>query len=205
MRPGTTSPSLLHRLADWRDDDAWREFIDRYRPLIRVWCRHMQLDADTTEELCQRIWISLAHRIASFRYDPSRKFRGWLKRFCYSRAVDLFRERRADPLRRLASQPIAASMALSDASDEEVEDFLPSRPALLQLGIQVHDLVKRQVEPRTWQAFWSITIEGFTIRETADALKMSYAATFAAHKRVVCRLRVEGNRLLQGPLDGSHP
>jgi hypothetical protein len=59
---GTTSPALLNRLVDWRDDAAWREFVERYRPLIQVWCRRMRLDADTTEELCQRIWINLAHR-----------------------------------------------------------------------------------------------------------------------------------------------
>ena len=194
---GTTSPALLNRLVDWRDDAAWREFVERYRPLIQVWCRRMRLDADTTEELCQRIWINLAHRMSSFQYDPSRKFRGWLRRLCHSRAVDLLRERQAHPVCFLADELPGASRQFADAVDADEENEAVSRcPALLRLGKQVHDSVKCQVEPQTWHAFWSIAIDGRTIRETADVLKMSYAAAFAAHKRVVLRLRSEGTRVL---------
>ena len=86
---GTTRPTLLIRLADWDDDEAWSEFVARYRPLIEFWCRCMRLDDETTDELCQRIWVQLARRMTTFQYDPSRKFRGWLRRLVHSRAVDL--------------------------------------------------------------------------------------------------------------------
>src|ERR1700734_587335 len=176
---GTTSPALLKRLVDWRDDAAWREIFEQYRPLIQVWCRRMRLDADTTEELCQRIWIKLAHRMSSFQYDPSRKFRGWLRRVCHSRAVELFRERRADPIRLLADEPLNTSGQFVEAGAvDEDEDREPAsrRPELLRLGARVHDSVKCRGEPQTWEAFWSVAVEGRTIRETADILKMSYAA-----------------------------
>jgi RNA polymerase sigma factor (sigma-70 family) len=201
---GTTSPTLLNRLVDWRDDAAWCEFVERYHPLIQVWCRRMRLDADTTDELCQRIWINLAHRMSSFQYDPSRKFRGWLRRLCHSRAVDLFRERRAHPVRFLADEPTATSLMFSDAIDVDDDEAALRCPALIRLGEQVHDSVKCQVEPQTWRAFWSIAIDGLTIRQTADALKMSYAAAFAAHKRVVIRLRAEGCRVLSERVNSAY-
>ncbi|HXY35929.1 MAG TPA: sigma-70 family RNA polymerase sigma factor [Planctomycetaceae bacterium] len=194
---GTTSPVLLNRLVDWNDDAAWAEFVERYRPLIQVWCRRMRLDDDTTEELCQRIWINLAHRMTTFQYDPSKRFRGWLRRLCHSRAVDLLRERRADPVQALPDGLPQLSRHAVEPSDAGADEEVASRrPALLQLGTQVHDSVKSQVEPQTWDAFWSIAIDGLTVRQTAEALNMSYAAAFAAHKRVILRLRAEGHRVL---------
>ena len=42
--------------------------------------------------------------------------------------------------------------------------------------------------------FWHIAIDGWTTRQTADALNMSYLAAHAAHKRVLDRLAEEGDR-----------
>jgi RNA polymerase sigma factor (sigma-70 family) len=191
---GTTSPLLLERLGDWSDDAAWNEFVARYRPLIELWCRRMRLDADTTEELCQRIWIALAHRMSSFEYDPSRKFRGWLKRLCHSRAIDLIRERRRQRVEAVEQDLIAAWPA--DFADGNENEVAACDSALLRLGKQCHAAVQSRVAPQTWGVFWSIAVEGHSVRETATAFKMSYAAAFAAHKRVAARLRAEGKRLM---------
>jgi RNA polymerase sigma-70 factor (ECF subfamily) len=192
---GTTSPALLNRLVDWRDASAWNEFVDRYRPLIEDWCRGLRLDPETTDELCQRIWINLARRMCTFQYDPSRKFRGWLRRLCQSRAIDLFRERQANPIL-LPEAGSAEPFRLAGVSID-AEDVDPAGDAtLVRVGERVHESVKLQVSARTWNAFWSIAIEGLTVRETASTLGMSYAAAFAAHKRVALRLRAEGRLLL---------
>ena len=52
---GTTNPALLNRLGDWRDHQAWFDFVTRYDPVIRFSCRRYRLDAESTEELCQRV------------------------------------------------------------------------------------------------------------------------------------------------------
>jgi hypothetical protein len=52
---GTTNPTLLNRLGDWRDREAWVDFVTRYDPVIRSFSMRYRLDADTTEELCQRV------------------------------------------------------------------------------------------------------------------------------------------------------
>ena len=98
---GTTNPTLLNRLGDWRDHEAWVDFVTRYDPVIRLSSRRYRLDADSTEELCQRVWIELARRMRTYRYDPGKTFRGWLRRLCQSRAIDLLRMKKAyalDPL-----------------------------------------------------------------------------------------------------------
>ena len=65
---------------------------------------------------------------------------------------------------------------------------------LLDLAEQVQAAVREKVHARSWQVFWHISIDGWTTRETADALNMTYLAVHAAHKRVVDRLAKEGDR-----------
>ncbi len=193
---GTTNPALMNRLGDWRDHEAWLDFVTRYDPVIRSTSSRYRLNAETTEELCQRVWIDLARRMRSFRYDPGRTFRGWLRRLCQSRAIDLLRKRKADAVRALEVH--AAASLLQDAADsfDAEEGAASDRPLLLRLAEEVQDGVRRRVEERTWQVFWRIAVLGQSVREASEAAGISYCAAFTAHKRVGRMLREEGQRLL---------
>src|SRR5947209_1426304 len=102
----STNPTLLNRLGDWRDHEAWVEFVTRYDPVIRFSSHRYRLDAESTEELCQRVWIDLARRMRTDRYDPGKTFRGWLRRLCQSRAIDLLRKKNADAVCSLEDQAV---------------------------------------------------------------------------------------------------
>jgi RNA polymerase sigma factor (sigma-70 family) len=193
----TTSPLLLKRVANWADHSAWCDFFGSYDSLIRSWCRGYDLDDDTRDDLCQQIWVELADRMRSYQYDPGRTFRGWLRQFCHSRAVDLLRKRRTEPVRFLEDQPADALLLAVDAiGGEENDEPESQRSLLLRHAEQVQHTVKQRAEPQTWQAFWRIAIDGCSFRETADDMGMSYAAVFAAHKRVGRMLRAESERHL---------
>ena len=47
----------------------------------------------------------------SFRYDPGMTFRGWLRRLCQSRAIDLLRKKKADAVRTLEVCEAASALA----------------------------------------------------------------------------------------------
>jgi RNA polymerase sigma-70 factor (ECF subfamily) len=204
--PGRTSTALLRRLHDWADAVAWAEFVDRYTPLVQGACRRFRLDDNSTEELCQQIWIDLARRLRTFRYDPTGSFRAWLRRFCRSRTLDLLRERKNG--RELAIADMAAAherCAGDDAPERDADDFDPDRPRLLALAAEVQETVRSQVESDTWQAFWLVAVEDRSVREAAEQLGKSYAATFAAQKRIRTRLRAEGRkRLAMNRVPDSH-
>src|SRR5580704_6145748 len=171
---GTTNPTLLNRLGDWRDHEAWVDFVARYDPVIRSASRRYRLDADTTEELCQRVWIDLARRMRAFRYDPGRTFRGWLCRLSQSRAIDLLRRKKADAVQSLEDQP-AESLPEDVPDDFDAEEGAASaRPLLLRLAEEVQDAVRRRVDERTWQVFWKIAVLEQSVRQASDAAGISY-------------------------------
>ncbi len=193
---GTTNPTLLNRLGDWRDHEAWVDFVTRYDPVIRFSSRRYRLDAESTEELCQRVWIDLARRMRTYRYDPGKTFRGWLRRLCQSRAIDLLRKQKANAVESLDDQP-AESLWEDGPIGMEVDEIAASeRPALLRQAEEVQNGVRRRVDERTWQVFWNIAILGQSVREASGAAGISYYAAFAAQKRVGRMLREEGQRLM---------
>jgi len=193
---GTTNPTLLNRLGDWRDHEAWIDFVTRYDPVIRSSSRQYRLDAESTEELCQRVWIDLARRMRTFRYDPGKTFRGWLRRLCQSRAIDLLRNKKAIRVESLEDQPAGSLWEDACAGIEVDECAALERPALLRQAEEVQTGVRRRVDGRTWQVFWNIAILGQSVREASEAAGISYYAAFAAQKRVGRMLRDEGQRLI---------
>jgi RNA polymerase sigma factor (sigma-70 family) len=196
-----TSPTLLKRTADWRDHDAWREFVARYQPYIRAWCREYRLDGEIAEDVCQLFWIEVADKLRSFRYDPGRRFRGWLRTLFHWRALNALQERSREGrvLRSLddpSSVGLERSLLAADRRDEEGDEPGARWSPLVALAEEVQAAVREKVQPRSWQVFVHIDVDGWSTRETADALGLSYIATYKAHQRVVARLVEEGERRL---------
>src|SRR5262249_37116561 len=153
----TTNPALLIRLGDWRDHEAWVDFIVRYDPVIRSCRRQFRLDAEAIDELCQRVWIDLARRMRPFRDDPRKTFRGWLFRLCRSRAIDMLRQQKADAVASLDED--RAETRRPDLAEDGDSNREPEHSRLLRRAQDVQDAVRRRVDERTWRIFWDIAIE----------------------------------------------
>jgi RNA polymerase sigma-70 factor (ECF subfamily) len=194
---GSTSPTLLSEVADWRNDPAWSRFREVYDPMLRRWCRGHGLDASSVDEVCQCIWIELARRMQTFRYDPSGTFRGWLRRMCESRVHDYLRRRQAaGRLFRLDDRDEPAARGFGRASGDEADPSEgvaePDRSELLDAAERVQSAVRARIKPQTWEAFWLVSVCDWTVERTADALGMTRTAVHAARQRTSKMLADEG-------------
>jgi len=135
----------------------------------------------------------------TYRYDPGKTFRGWLRRLCQSRAIDLLRKKKANAVEWLEDQPTGTPLGDAYAGIEVDEIAASQRPVLLRQAQEVQDAVRQRVSERTWQVFWNIAILGQSVRDTSAAAGISYYAAFAAEKRVGRMLREEGRRHLAQP------
>jgi RNA polymerase sigma-70 factor (ECF subfamily) len=165
------------------------------------WCRGYGLDRDSTDEVCQRIWIELAGRMKTFEYDPNRTFRGWLRRLCESRVLNFLRQRRVATLPSLddrteGPERIASRGSVdpdgADGGDDRFHLFL------LDEGEKVQAAVRAKVQTRTWEAFWLVAVRDWTVETTAQSLGMTHVAVYAARDRVARMLRAEGKRVSDG-------
>ncbi len=197
---GKTSATLLDRVRDWRDHPAWMAFFERYNPLLRRWCGRFGLDADTSDDLCQRIWVELMARMRTFRYDPSRGYRNWLWRLFRSRAIDLLRKRRSISLSSLDNFSVEAMLPTfpdPEAREDTAEAKGKAESLILhRLATEAQEAVRSRVDPETWRAYWCVAIEDRPFRETAETLGKTYTAIYNGYKRVDRMLRIEGERRL---------
>jgi RNA polymerase sigma-70 factor (ECF subfamily) len=74
-----TRPSLLLRVRDSGDADAWRTFMTIYAPLVYGYVRRRGLQDADAADLTQDVMGEVARVIRSFEYQPARgRFRDWL-------------------------------------------------------------------------------------------------------------------------------
>jgi RNA polymerase sigma-70 factor (ECF subfamily) len=182
-----TRPSLLARIKDPRDRQAWSEFVEIYAPLVYGFAhKHGLQDADAAD-LTQEVLSAVARSAARLVYDPARgSFRGWLFTVVRNELRDFAAARRRQQTgsgdtgvnRRLEQQP-------APGEDESAWE----RDYERQLFALACDQVRRDFQESTWQAFWLTAIQGKSGKEAAIVLDMTTAAVYLAKRRVTARLK----------------
>src|SRR5262249_44663112 len=76
---GSTSASLLGRLRDLNDAQAWHAFQARYTPRLLTWCGSKGLQPADAEDVTQEVLTRVARCMQTFVYDSGRNFSGWLR------------------------------------------------------------------------------------------------------------------------------
>src|SRR5579872_5973841 len=75
----STCPSLLVRLRDSQDHDAWAGFVNVYGPLLYGFARKQGLQDADAADLMQDTLRVVAGAVRQLEYDPQRgSFRAWL-------------------------------------------------------------------------------------------------------------------------------
>jgi RNA polymerase sigma-70 factor (ECF subfamily) len=184
-----THASLLGRLvADPKDAAAWSEFVRRYSPNLLQWCRHWRLQESDAQDVTQDVLLRVARQMETFRYDPTRSFRGWLKAVTHNAWCDWL-DAQSKPGRGSGDSRVLGQLATVEARQDLVtrleEEF--DRELLEAATVRV----RLRVEPHVWDAFRLMTYEGLSGAETAERLKINIGAAFVAKSRVQAMLKAE--------------
>jgi RNA polymerase sigma-70 factor (ECF subfamily) len=184
----STRASLLLRLRDPQDHEAWIEFVRLYEPVLYRLLRRKGLQDADTQEIVQELFLTVSRNID--RWDPAKErgsFRGWLRRVARNLVINWLKQRG----RREAAIGGSGLQALLDGvpaaeGPECVEFDVELRRALFH---RAAEQVRGEVQAATWQAFWETSIEGTSPAEAAKKLGMTVGAIRVAKCRVLARLR----------------
>jgi len=190
----TTRASLLLRVRDRGDADAWRTFDAIYRPMLLRFALAKGLQHDAAEEIAQQCMTAVGEHIGSFDYDPQKgRFKAWLRTMAHNKVRNYFRDRR------LAQAESGQLRGLEDDGDAPDETFD-------KLWMQQHlwhclGELQREVEPVTYDAFVAYVIEQKSVEEVCNALNIKpnnlYTIKWRMTEKVAERMRM----LLDGATD----
>jgi RNA polymerase sigma-70 factor (ECF subfamily) len=192
-----TSASLLKRLCTTPDDDSWQRMVALYTPLIRGWLRRQaQLHEEDAEDLVQEVLAVVIRKLPQFQHNQRKgAFRAWLRTITVNCLRDSWRAQRLRPratgdtdLQKMLNELEDPTSGLSRMWDEEHDRHV---------GKRLLELIEPLFEPRTWQAFRGVTLEGRSPDSVAAELGMSVNAVFIAKSRVLSRLREEAEGLVE--------
>lgn len=186
----TTSASLLIRVKDGQDREAWERLVDLYTPLLFHWGSRQGLMHADAADLVQDVFIVLARELPSFEYDASRSFRSWLKTITERRAKNFHRNAAKRPT--IGFESNVEGMAVVD-SEADLSEEREHRTYITQ---RLLELICPEFREDVWKAFQMQTTEGRSAPEVAQELGISVNRVYIAKSRVLRRLRQEIEGLL---------
>ena len=182
----TTRPSLLLRVRDVGDVEAWREFVRLYTPLVFRHCIGRGLQEADAADVAQEVMRIAARAMPEFQYDSARgKFRGWLLQTTRNRLCKFFEQQQRVP--QSASETAVGHFLENEAvAGEEVRWEEEYRQHVFGWAL---DKARSEFESTTWEAFRLTALEAISVKETAAKLGISPGAIYIARSRVTARLR----------------
>ncbi len=178
-----TRASLLVRLRDPGDEQAWQDFVAVYQPAILEIARRRGLQAADGQDLLQDVLAKVVKKMESWDHAPQRgSFRGWLATVARNLVIDHFRDRAKQP----AALETTIMGACTIAPDDEALFDMEQRRHLFRFAAQ---RCQSDFSVTTWQAFWRTAVQQEPVAEVAAALGLSPGAVYIARSRVMARLK----------------
>jgi RNA polymerase sigma-70 factor (ECF subfamily) len=185
----TTPVSLLKRLRNPGEAAAWERFVDLYTPLLFGWARSVGLQEQDAADLVQDVFATLVQKMPHFVYDQSKSFRAWLRSVTLNRWRDNRERRGLRPLNGNAE-------ALEDVAAPDEGPFWEAEYRQHLVG-RALDVMRAEFEPTTWKACWGFVVQGRPAADVATELGLTENAVYISKLRVLRRLRLELQGLLE--------
>jgi RNA polymerase sigma-70 factor (ECF subfamily) len=187
-----TTSTVLQRLRDGEEPEAWHQFVERFRAPVVQFGRLRGLAELDAEDAAQEAFVAFLEAYREGRYDRQRgRLSQWLFGFadrCIRRAR---RERGAVPLPAAGVLPVHVDLEAPDASEQAWEEEWER--ALLQECIR---RARPEFRPPTFRAFELAVREKRPAAEIAAELGVDVKSVYNAKHRVIQRIR-EIRRLLE--------
>jgi RNA polymerase sigma-70 factor (ECF subfamily) len=185
-----TSQSLLERLQDRADSQAWQRLLSVYEPWLRGWLSRAGLQPADRDDVLQDILLVVSEKLPQFVHNGQPgAFRTWLRTILTYRVRHFLRGRQnqqalvaLQPLSNWVDQLADPDSVLSRQWDQEHDQQLARR---LLASIQC------EFNAQTWQVFQLLVLEELPAAEVAQRVGITQNAVYVAKARVLARLRAE--------------
>lgn len=193
----TTSPSLLLRIRNSQDQDAWNQFLDVYVPIVRAYCYQRKIQHADIDDIAQDVMTSVSNAIRNFEYDPSKgRFRAWFGTVAANRIKSFLAKKNRTELPQSNEDP--STDQYIDPDTDWIDIF---SERILRLACE---RIRSDFTDSTWSSFESTWIKNESAADVAQSLELQVHAVYVNKSRVLKRLEAEIRMLADDmPISGQ--
>jgi len=193
------SDAELVEFAQKGNIDAWETLINRYEQKVYLLSMRMLRKVEDAEDVTQQTFLNVMEHLKGFRGESS--FSTWILRIATHASLKVIRKRKGSMMVSLdetqesddESGPIPRPQYVASWKD------LPPSGILSEELKQLLDEALSELEEKYRIVFLLRDVEGLSIRETAETLKLSEANTKVRLLRARLQLREKITRVLGDP------
>ena len=180
-----TRSTLLVRLKDLDNQQAWQEFFDVYWTLLFNFARRAGLNESDAEEVVMDTVETVARKIEDFEYNrQTGRFKSWLLTIVRFKLGDRFRKRKRQAERgEIIPLDEASENQISVAVDTDLEKIWDAEWQKRMVDMAL-ERVKQLVGYKQYQIFYCYVIQEQDAEEVADFLEVSKSQVYVAKNRV---------------------
>lgn len=179
-----TTTALLEALLDPADDETWRDFDRRYRPILIAFARRLGLPAEDAADAAQDTLARFVRAFRDGKYDRDRgRLRSWIIGIARHCIYDIHQHRATDPKRGMS--------AISELPDESTLDAMWNEECEQEILRQGISELRQQTrtEEGTIRVFEMLAFDGRKPADVAQELSISVNDVYLAKHRCLKRLR----------------
>ena len=187
-----TRQSLMVRLRDSSDQQAWHQFVSIYEPLILRLMKQRGFQEADARDLTQQVIITVSQVVDRWEPDgQNASFRRWLSTIARRAALKFVQRGKATHLSAGRGTGGSEMLQLLDALPEPDQTLTSQfddeyRTELFRVAAES---IRTEFRDSTWQAFWRTAVLQESVKDVAEYLGISPGNVYVARSRVLGRLR----------------
>lgn len=185
MKQPETRHSLITKLQNSSDDEAWSEFVRLYEPFLQRVVERQGVPARHVPDVTQQVFGAIARSVEGWTPDghPD-SFRRWVHRVARNIVIKFMTRERRHPTAQGGSSIVELLHAVADEPDEQL-----ARRYEYELVVWAAGQVRDEFRETSWRAFWGTLIEQRDVQDVAAELGVSPGSIYMSRSRIMARLR----------------
>lgn len=186
-----TRLTLLQRVRDPADREAWNEFFGLYAPLLEGYARAQGLSRTDAEEVRDQCLEVLARKLPDFEYERARgSFQAWLHGIVRGKVIDLLRSRHVRAHESIELGTLRDAKGDLDALWERQWRAEHLRYALAR--------VRDEADAERFRVFELLLVEGLSVAEVGQKTGWPATRIYKTKAALLARVRALLERLGDG-------
>ena len=180
-----TTTALLNNLHEADNEAAWREFDERYRPILIGFSRRLGLPEADAVDVAQETMVQFIKEYREGKYDRDRgRLRSWLLGIARFRVAGIYRKRATSRVSR------GESAIVDMPREAEVEEAWNTERRMTILRTAMEQLKNStKIADKTVRAFEMVALQQQSVAAVAAELDISENDVYLAKSRVAAKLK----------------